>query len=250
MDTLATHGTHGTHDTLLEMADLFETVATTTPATSAPAGRTVPGPRLPPGLAEILDIDELDGILTAVTDWAEFIAHVLLDEADKPDAGTTPGRLRSIAQHVAYDDPLFALAFADDLDDHVRALRRLARRGVRIYRTGYDCLADGCDGQYKVAMTGTQAPAVCPRCRDVVPWSVWSSWPHKAVVYVTVEHAARLAGTTVAGVKMRASRGGWRKSGTGREVRYHVDDVRGREPISHGTVTRPPESGSVLPERR
>ncbi|WP_157257600.1 hypothetical protein [Oerskovia sp. Root918] len=237
-DTLAIYSNR---DTLLEMADMFETVAATSPTQSAPAGHTVPGPRLPPGLAEILDVDELDSILTAITEWAEFLAHVLLDEVDAPDAGTTPGRLRSVAQHVAHllehDDQLLALAFADDLDEHARTLRHLARRGVRTYRTGCDCQDGTCDGQYEVAMSGTYPPAVCPRCHDVVPWSVWSSWPHKDIVYVTVEHAARLAGTTVAGVKMRASRGGWRKTGTGREVKYHVDDVRGVDVTTHERIS-------------
>ena len=60
----------------------------------------------------------------------------------------------------------------------------------------------------------------------MVPHAVWSSWPRARVRYITVAHAAKMLETTEAGVKMRASRGKWRRVGTGRDVRYDVDDVR------------------------
>jgi hypothetical protein len=46
------------------------------------------------------------------------------------------------------------------------------------------------------------------------------------VRWITIEHAARLLDTTVPAVRMRASRMHWHRVGTGRDVRYSVEDVR------------------------
>jgi len=65
------------------------------------------------------------------------------------------------------------------------------------------------------------------RCAARVPWDTWRRWPRARVKYITVEHAARLLATTKVGVRLRASRGNWRRIGAGRTRRYHVDDVPG-----------------------
>lgn len=223
-------------DDFFELAERYETVAALDPgalADTVTGGRAAPGSRVPPGLQPLLDADELTSTLTAVTEWAEFLAHVLVDEVDVTAPGATTARLRLAAEHAAHfihhDDEMLALAVRDDLRHHLRALRRLSKRGTRRVRTGITCQRYGCDGPLVSPLGGpdrTSDALECEACGHQVPYSVWSSWPRARVQFVTVEHAARLCGTTVAGVKMRASRGKWRKVGTGRDVRYHVDDVR------------------------
>lgn len=225
-------------DDVLELARLYEEVAALDVVPEPGQGvRAVPGSRVPPGMQEILDDDELRTTLAKVEDDALSWVHMVLDEHAAPDG--TPGRLRYVAARVAAivesDDELFALAFLDDLAAHMRSLRRLARRGARLVRTGARCQLVTCAG-HLVSPLGRPGATeserrddalVCDRCGATVPYSVWSSWPRARVQWVTVEHAAKIAGTTVAGVKMRASRGRWRRVGSGRDVRYFVDDVRG-----------------------
>lgn len=232
-------------DDLLETAERYETVAaldTTTPTSEPAGGRTPPGSRVPPGMQAVLDEDELTTTLAAVDDWARFLVQVLLDETDMPTAPHhTPARLRRAAEHAAHftdhDDEMLALAVRDDARHHLRALRRLSKRGTRRVRTGMTCQRYGCDGPLVSPLGGpdrTSDALVCEVCAHEVPFSVWSSWPRARVQFVTVEHAARLCGTTVQAVKMRASRGKWRKVGTGRDVRYHVEDVRAAAGVEVG----------------
>jgi hypothetical protein len=222
-------------DDFRELAERYETVAALDVHPSPPVGRATPGSRLPPGMQEVLDRDEVRTALTAVDDWAEFLVHVLADEREMTAPDSTPARLRLIGEQAAHflehEDELLALSVADDLHDHLRTLRRLAGRAVRRVQTGVRCQHPACEGRL-VSPLGTtddrhDAALVCDKdSRHTVPHSVWSSWPRARVQYVTVEHAARMLGTSVAAVKMRASRGRWRKIGTGRDVRYSVDDVR------------------------
>jgi len=230
-----------TRDDLLDLAERYETVAaldlTLDPGN---VGRVPPGSRLPPGMQEILEADEIRTALTAVDDWAEFVAHVTLDECGDVDAGSTPGRLRTVARHaghfIDHDDEMFALAFRDDLADHLRAMRRLSRHGVRRVQTGVRCQIPTCKGRY-VSPLGTSADRtddalVCDKDpRHVVLYVVWSNWPRARVQYITVEHAAHMVGTTVEAIRQRAKRGKWRRIGTGRDVRYFVDDVRAGEQL-------------------
>lgn len=230
-------------DRLSELAELVETVASLEPAVADQGGgRSVPGSRVPPGMREIMDADEVSAATGAVDDWAEFAAHILLDETDVPGIpDETPARLRLIGQYAAHfldhDDELLALSFADDLHDHLKVMRRLARRGTRVVQTGVRCKVITCAGML-VSPLGREgsdrhdADLHCDKCGAVVPHIVWSAWPRARVTYVTVEHAAKIAGTTVDAVKRRASRGQWRRVGTGRDVRYHVDDVRGDTPVA------------------
>lgn len=225
-----------------DLAERYETLAALDTPTPSPAGRTRPGTRVPPGAQQILDDDETTRTITAIDDWALFLAHVLADELDVAAPNpTTPARLRTAATHAHHfvADPdlpdtdshgLLALAVQDDLADHLRAVSRITGRAVRRIRTGHRCHT-GCGGQY-VSPLGeggdrSEDSLRCEKCGHAVPYSVWSRWPRARVRYVTVEHAARIAGTTVAAVKMRASRQRWRRIGTGADVRYHVDDVRG-----------------------
>lgn len=221
-------------DDLLEAASCYETVAALdlTP-TSENVGHTPPGSRLPPGMQEILDADEIRRVVTEVDDWAAFLAHVLLDEREVTGPPSTPARLRTAGREAAHfidhEDEMLALAFCDDLADHLRALRRLSRRGVRRVRTGMRCHRLGCAGQLVSPLGGNDRKddaLVCDKCGDRIEYVVWSHWPRARVQYITVEHAARMLATTVSAVYVRASRGKWRKVGTGRDVRYSVEDVR------------------------
>lgn len=227
-----------TRDDLLELAERYETVAaldlTPDPGT---VGRTPPGSRLPPGMQEILDADEISTALRAVDEWAEFVAHVLLDECEVVDAGSTPGRLRAAGHEVAHfidhEDEMFALAFHDDLADHLRVMRRMSGRGIHRVQTWVRCQIPSCKGRYYSPLGSsadrTDDALVCDHCGHRIPHVVWSSWPRARVQYVTVEHAAHMAGTTVDVIRQRARRGKWRRVGTGRDVRYYVDDVRADE---------------------
>jgi hypothetical protein len=232
---------YGLRDQFREVADLLETVAAIEP-TAEPGGgvRSVPGSRLPPGMREILDADEVTTAIDALSEWAEFCVHILLDEADVPAIpDATPARLRLAGEHAAHflhhDDELLALTIQDDLHEHLKIMRRLARRGTRVVQTGMRCQVVTCSGRLvsPLGRPGSDrhdADLHCDKCGAVVPHIVWSAWPKARVTYVTVEHAAKIAGTTVDAVKRRASRGKWRRVGTGRDVRYHVDDVRGDTP--------------------
>jgi len=225
-----------TRDDLRELAEHYETVASLD-LTPDPSGvRGVPGSRVPPGAQAILDADEVGRALREVDEWAAFLAHVLFEEREAtcPSNLTVPV-LRFIGEHtdhfLNHDDEMLRITFTSDLNDHLWAVRRLSSRALRFVRTGMACQDPTCTGQYVSALprAGQQADdaITCDRCRHRVPHSVWSSWPRARVEWVTVEHAATIAGTTVAAVKMRASRLKWRRQGAGREVRYHVDDVRG-----------------------
>jgi len=224
-----------TRDDLRELAEHYETVASLD-LTPDPSGvRGVPGSRVPPGAQAILDADEVKTALGEIDEWAMFLVHVLVDERDAPCVGMTPAILRHVGEWAGHfldhDDEGLRLAFADDLKRHSRNLSRLASRALRFVRTGTPCQDPTCTGQYVADLPRVGKPTAgditCDRCKHKVPHSVWSSWPRARVEWVTVEHAATIAGTTVAAVKMRASRLKWRRQGTGREVRYHVDDVRG-----------------------
>lgn len=224
-----------TRDDLLELAERYETVAALD-LTPDPGnvGRTPPGSRLPPGMQEILDADEISGALRAVDEWAAFLAHVLLDEREVVDAGSTPGRLRTAGHEVAHfidhGDEMLALAFRDDLHDHLRAMRRMSGRGIHRVQTWVRCQIPTCKGRYYSPLGSTadrtDDALVCDHCGHRILHAVWSSWPRARVQYVTVEHAAHMVGSTVIAIKIRASRQKWRRIGTGRDVRYFVDDVR------------------------
>lgn len=222
-------------DDLRELAERYETVAALDLHPSPPAGHAVPGSRLPPGMQEVLDADEIATALRAVDEWAEFLAHVLADEREVTAPDSTPARLRLAGEHAAHflehPDEMLALAVTDDLHEHLRSLRRLAGRAVRRVRTGARCQHMGCEGWLVSPLGATENrhedALVCDRDgRHTVPYSVWSGWPRARVQYVTVEHAAKMLGTTVPAVKMRASRGKWGRIGTGRDVRYAVEDIR------------------------
>lgn len=224
-------------DDLLELAERYETVAAIDVTQESPAGRSAMGPRIPPGMQEVLDADEILQALAAIDDWAEFTAHVAMDECDAAVPETTPARLRAVAEHsqhfADHDDELFALSFLDDLHDHLRAMRRLSSRGVRRIRTGMRCPKCDHGRLYSPLGEGDRGDDSlhCDKDpRHVVPYSVWSSWPRARIRFITPEHAARLLETTVNAVRIRAHRHRWRRVGTGRDVRYHVDDVRGDTP--------------------
>jgi len=219
----------GARDDLREMAQLYETIASLDLTPEPGGAHGVPGSRVPPGMQEILDADEVTGGLREVDEWAAFLVHVLTDERDTSDPGLTPARLRMVGEHAQHfldhDDELLALAFRDESRDHLKALRKLAQRGMRHVRTGMQCQDPTCVGHYGAVVGGTAEGAICcDKCKHRVEYQVWSSWPRTGH-YVTVKHAASIAGTTVEAIKKRASRGKWRRMGEGRDVRYHSDDV-------------------------
>lgn len=227
-------------DDLRELAERYETVAALDLAPEALEGvRTAPGSRVPPGAQEILDADEIRRALAEVDDWAEFLVHVLVDELGVTAPDSTPARLRLAGEHAAHfidhHDELLALAFLDDLRDHLRTVRRLANHGVRHIPTWHRCTRSVCDGMLVSTLgEGADASLRCDRCGNLVPFSVWSTWPRQRVTYITAEHAAKMLQTTVQAVWQRARRGQWRRVGTGRDVRYHVDDVRADAGVSVG----------------
>jgi hypothetical protein len=229
-------------DQFLDLAERYETVAALDlTATNPEPTRSKPGSRVPPGMQEVLDQDELRQCITAVDDLAAFLAHVLADELDvAASSPATPPRLRLAAEHAGHfivsddlpdtdDHGLLALGVQDDVAEALRNVRRLAGRTVRKVRTGHHCHA-GCGGQY-VSPLGTSGDRHedslrCEKCGHEVPHEVWSRWPRARVQYVTVDHAAKMLGITAGAVKMRAARGRWQRVGTGRDVRYSVDAVR------------------------
>lgn len=225
-------------DDLLELAAKYETVATLDVVPSGPVGRSAPGSRVPPGMQEILDADEINRVLLAVDDWAEFLAHVLIDDLEAVVPDTTPARVRAAAEHadhfVNHEDELLAVSFLDELHDHLRAVRRLAGRGVRHIRTGMRC--PHCDGHLYSPLGDGESGDGALRCdkdaRHQVPFIVWSTQPRARVKFITVEHAAHRLGTTNNAVRILASRRHWRRVGTGRDVRYLIDDVDGDTPES------------------
>lgn len=226
--------TLNTRDDFLELAERYETVAALDLTPASMVGRHIPpGTRLPPGMQEILDADEIRTKLTAVDDWTEFLAHVIAEERDVVMPDMTPARLRLVAEYTAHliehPDEMLALAVVDDLRHHLRTMRRLAGRGVRQVQTGIRCQRNNCNGRLISPLSDenrTDDALECDRCHHRVPWSVWSSWPRARVTYVTVAHAARMAGTTVGAVRVKAHRQKWRRIGTGGDTRYHVDDIR------------------------
>lgn len=217
-----------------ETATTYETVASLSPVVERGSGRAggKPGSRMPPGMSEVLDTDEYQRAVDEVDSWALYVAHHLLDTVpgigSVPDS--TPGRLRLAARwadRLADEPDLMArYAFESDAREHLATMRRLARRGSRRVRTESPCLDITCDGRYVVTLDGPDVDGslVCTRCSDRVPREQWERWQSRAE-WVTVEHAANMIGVSVQAVRQRASRGGWRRRGEGREVRYHADDV-------------------------
>ena len=224
-------------DQLLELADHYDTVLTLDLSTTPDPIRGKPGSRLPPGMQHRLDLDEITNAIHTIDEWAAFLARTLADDLDiAAPTPTTTARLRLTAQHAQHfttitndDHGLIALAVQDDTHEHLKTMRRLATRDTRRVRTGHRC-HNGCGGQYVSPLGASnnrhEDSLRCEKCGHEVPYTVWSRWPRARVQYVTLEHAARIAGTTTAAIKMRASRHKWRRIGTGRDVRYHVDDIR------------------------
>ena len=112
-------------------------------------------------------------------------------------------------------------------------MRRLSRRGTRRVRTESPCLDITCPGRYVVTLDGPEknGDLVCTRCGDRVPQAQWERWGTRTE-WVTVEHAANMLGVSVMAVRQRASRGGWRRRGEGREVRYWAEDVDGASQVA------------------
>jgi len=220
-----------------ETAGAYETVACLPPVIERSAGKASgkPGSRMPPGMAEVLDVDEYQRAVDELDTWAEFVAHVLIDE--QPSIGSvpdsTPGRLRLAARWAdrieAHPDVMLRYALQTEAREHLATMRRLARRGTRRVRTHSACMDVACPGEYAADLVGPEMgeDITCDQCGMRVPREQWELWGSRAE-WVTVEHAAGMLGVSVQAVRQRASRGGWRRRGEGREVRYHADDVNGR----------------------
>ena len=224
-----------------ETADAYETVASLPPVVERGTGKASgkPGSRMPPGMSEVLDHDEYQRAVDEVDSWALYVAHHLLDVVpgigSVPDS--TPGRLRLAArwsERLSDEPDLMArYAFESDAREHWAAMRRLSRRGTRRVRTESPCLDITCVGRYVVTLDGPDADGglVCTRCGDKVPREQWERWGARTE-WVTVEHAANMLGVSVMAVRQRASRGGWRRRGEGREVRYWAEDVDGASQVA------------------
>lgn len=223
---------------LNETADVYEILAALPPSTSSTGGRRPgkPGSKVPPGVGELLDIEEHERAISTVDEWAMHLARHLVDIT--PGAGalsdTTPGRLRfaaSWADKLEDEEDLFArYAFRYDAVENLKALRRLVRRSNRTVRTGSACMDVTCRGTYTATVDGPEVTdeLTCSRCGDKVPRSTWERWGARSE-WVTVAHAANMLGITENAVYLRASRGGWRRRGSGREVQYRTEDVAPEE---------------------
>ncbi|MFB7798949.1 hypothetical protein [Isoptericola sp. NPDC056134] len=220
---------------LTELAETYETVVALGVAAVTAGGKATgkPGSRVPPGMSEVMDTDEFERAVREVDEWALYVGHHLLDV--EPGIGSvpdsTPGRLRLAARWadmLSGDPDLMArYAFEGDARSMLTTMRRLSRRGTRRVRTGSACLTVTCPGQYVARIDEPDGDIECSTCHDRVSYDHWSRWGSQQQ-WVTVEHAANMAGTTVAAVKVRAHRQGWRRTGTGRDVKYNADDVMGR----------------------
>lgn len=222
------------HVVLFETADAYEILAALPPTISDTGGRKPgkPGSKVPPGAAILLDIEEYQTTIAELDDWAEFVAHVLIDE--EPGIGkvsdSTPGRLRLAARwsdKLQGLDYMLVYALRYDAVEHLKAVRRLVRRSNRIVRTGSECLNVACKGKYEAIVDGPEIDGdlVCSACKDRVPHEQWSRWGARSE-WVTVAHAANMLGTSTNAVMARASRGSWRRRNKGREVEYLAEDVR------------------------
>jgi len=225
---------------LEETASAYETVACLPPVIERSAGKASgkPGSRMPPGMAEVLDVDEYQRAVNELDAWAEFVVHVLIDET--PGIGSvpasTPGRLRLAAQWAAllemHPDAMLRYALQDDARTHLVTMRRLARRGTRRVRTHSACMDVACAGEYAADLVGPEMgeDITCDQCGMRVPREQWELWGSRAE-WVTVKRAMSILGVaTKQAVWQRAKRERWRRRGEGREVRYHVDDVQQRAP--------------------
>lgn len=219
---------------LIELARLYETVASLDVEPGLSVDATKPGSRVPPGVQEILDDDEVTRALQALADWAEFCAHVLADETGYRSPELAPARLRAAAQienvthFLEHPDQFLAIAWCDDLREHLAMMRRLSKRGVRRVHTQSACLNIVCPGEYVATITGPDASGEieCSVCGDRVDKSTWERWGSQAE-WITVDHAMSILGVaTKQAVWQRAKRGRWRRQGDGRMVRYHIEDVR------------------------
>jgi hypothetical protein len=224
-----------------ETATTYEIVAALAPAVDRGSGKSSgkPGSRMPPGMVEVLDVDEYQRAVTELDDWAEFVAHVLIDEVpgigSVPDS--TPGRLRLAARWAdrieQHPDVMVRYALQADAREHLATMRRLARRGTRRVRTHSACMDVTCAGHFTAIIDGPEVDGfiTCDRCGMRVEKDVWERWGSRAE-WVTVERAMTILGVaTKHAVWARAKREGWRRRTEGREVRYHVDDVEMRATV-------------------
>lgn len=219
---------------LSDLADAYETVAAMPPVVERvdARGRTRPGSRVPPGVSDVLDEDEYTTAVQSLDEWAEYVAHVVLDEV--PGVGSvpdsTPARLRLASRwtDALWADRFLGYALEYDAREHLVTMRRLSKRGIRTVRTGSHCLIVTCSGEYVATIDGPDVDGdlVCSACGDRVGRETWERWGSRAE-WVTVEHAASMAGCSVNAVRIRAHRQGWRRQGSGRDVRYHAGDVLG-----------------------
>lgn len=223
---------------LNETADVYETVASLPPAIERATGKATgkPGSRMPPGMTEVLDYDEYQRAVEELDTWAEFVAHVLIDEIPGigSDPGLTPGRLRLAARWAdrieTHLDPMLRYALQTEAREHLGTMRRLARRGTRRVRTHSACMDVTCSGEYVATIDGPEVDGdlVCSRCGDRVPHETWERWGTRTE-WVSVEHVMNMLGlATKQAVWQRAKREKWRRRGEGREVRYWAEDIEKR----------------------
>lgn len=224
---------------LAELADAYETVAALPPVVERiDAGvPSRPGSRVPPGAAAVLDEDEYTTAVRSLDEWAEYVAHVVLDEV--PGVGSvpdsTPARLRLASRwtDALWADRFLGYALEYDAREHLVTMRRLSKRGTRTVRTGSHCLIVTCAGEYIATIDGpgdVDGDLVCSACGDRVSKDTWERWGSRTE-WVTVEHAMAILGVaTKQAVYQRAKRERWRRQGEGRSVRYHAGDVRERLP--------------------
>lgn len=221
-------------DDLLMLATLYEDTLAIDLLLAGSGGSGV-GPRTPPGARLALNVDELLRARADVDDWIGYCTSIVasdVDDHDEPEL--TPARLRYVGEHadvmLEQDEPAAVVYFKRQLQHHLRVFRGLSQRGERRVPTGFECQRPGCGGQLVSnlgGVDGTDSALRCEECGREVPMLVWQHWPRAQEKFVTPEHAARLLGIPVSTVRVHAHRRKWRRVGTGRDVRYLLDDVWG-----------------------
>ncbi|GMA26181.1 hypothetical protein GCM10025864_39400 [Luteimicrobium album] len=191
-------------------------------------GRSVPGSRLPPGVAEVLHEVDTDRALTMAYDLSEYVARVIESRCGEVLRPSSIAGAQVLVD-MTYDSEGRQIVYAigQDIDDVRNALRAVIRKYVRVIHTGRECMDYGCDGHYTVPSEDGDllVPLVCDGCGHTVSYQAWREWPIVSEPWISPREAARRLSIQYDAVRKRASRERWRRRGKGREVEYASESV-------------------------
>lgn len=157
---------------LLEIADTWPALtARLRPGSSADRS----GVHVAPSSRPPIDVHVSD-VVAEVTEWAHFLAHVLMDETDwRPDDTSMPALARGLAERVGHftehPDEQLALAFTDDAKRLAHLVRSTALpTGRRTVRVGLRCeMHDTSPLGERVACTGWYTLVLDPDKPGYIP---------------------------------------------------------------------------------